>query len=187
MKTLALVKEGKVNTAFRKWTRPSVKEGGTLNTVIGVLRIDGIESIEESQIGEKELLAAGYQDRESFYQEVLNCNAGHLFKIRFHLEGEDPRIALRNSVDFLQGEISEIRERLSRFDKRSKIGPWTGDVLQLIAANPGKRAQDFADQLEVEKGWLKTNIRKLKNLGLAISLETGYKISPRGQVYINNE
>jgi hypothetical protein len=30
----------------------------------------------------------------------------------------------------------------------------------------------------------KANVRKLKRLGLTISLETGYRLSPRGEAYL---
>lgn len=38
--------------------------------------------------------------------------------------------------------------------------------------------------LGVDKEWFKLNVRKLKNLGLTESLETGYRISPRGRALL---
>ena len=35
-----------------------------------------------------------------------------------------------------------------------------------------------------EKEWLKLNIRKLKNLGLTISHNVGYRLSPLGEHFI---
>jgi hypothetical protein len=46
------------------------------------------------------------------------------------------------------------------------------------------RAADLARMLGREKDWLKINIRKLKNLGLTISHETGDEISPLGKVVL---
>lgn len=37
---------------------------------------------------------------------------------------------------------------------------------------------------KTDQAKLKLNIRKLKNLGLTISLGTGYQISPRGKALI---
>jgi hypothetical protein len=42
----------------------------------------------------------------------------------------------------------------------------------------------LALELGREKEWLKGSVRKLKNLGLTISLGTGYRISPRGAAYL---
>lgn len=69
-------------------------------------------------------------------------------------------------------------------DNRSRFGSWTSEVLEIIDTTPGLKAQEIADQLKVDKDWLKVNIRKLKNLGLTISLEVGYKISTRGKCFL---
>ncbi|EMD28707.1 hypothetical protein [Amycolatopsis azurea] len=56
--------------------------------------------------------------------------------------------------------------------------------MRIIAGNPGRRAQELADLLGREKESLKVDIRKLKGLGLTLSLEVGYRISPRGAAYL---
>jgi hypothetical protein len=40
---------------------------------------------------------------------------------------------------------------------------------------------DLATKLSRERMWLKLNIRKLKNMGLTISHDVGYEISPLGR------
>jgi len=51
----------------------------------------------------------------------------------------------------------------------------------LIADLPGRRAQDLSDAVGLEKAAFKIEVRRLKELGLTESLETGYRISPRGK------
>ncbi|SEC56154.1 hypothetical protein SAMN04489729_1871 [Amycolatopsis lurida] len=46
------------------------------------------------------------------------------------------------------------------------------------------RPQKLADPLGHDKDPLKVDIRKLENLGLTLSLEVGYRISPRGAAYL---
>ena len=36
----------------------------------------------------------------------------------------------------------------------------------------------------MERAWFKGNVRKLKALGLTESLEVGYRLSPRGAVFL---
>ena len=55
---------------------------------------------------------------------------------------------------------------------------------ELIAARPAVRAGDLADELGRERLSFKTDVRKLKALGLTESLEVGYRISPRGQAWL---
>ncbi len=80
--------------------------------------------------------------------------------------------------------MGEVLERLQRLDARSSAGPWTVRVLAAIDAQPGVVSRMLAERLGCERGWLKPQVRKLKNLGLTISLETGYELSPRGQVVL---
>ncbi|MHB1137901.1 MAG: hypothetical protein ACYC2O_03025, partial [Microthrixaceae bacterium] len=59
---------------------------------------------------------------------------------------------------------------------------------ELIDAHPRLRAADLAllmaDPQETQA--FKTDVRKLKALGLTESLEVGYRLSPRGEVLLNH-
>ena len=57
-------------------------------------------------------------------------------------------------------------------------------MLQTIAARPGVRAADLAASFGRETQPFKLDVRKLKNLGLTLSLEVGYRLSPRGEAYL---
>ncbi len=72
--------------------------------------------------------------------------------------------------------------RLSRMDSRSSHGPWTIMTLELISTRPGERAPNLAESIGMETKKFKTNVRKLKELGLTESLAVGYRLSPRGEV-----
>jgi hypothetical protein len=58
-------------------------------------------------------------------------------------------------------------------------------VLDAIAAHPATRAPDLAASFGRETAPFKIDVRKLKNLGLTISLTVGYRLSPRGEAYRN--
>ena len=47
------------------------------------------------------------------------------------------------------------------------------------------RAADLAAGFGRETQPFKLDVRKLKNLGLTISLEVGYRLSPRGEAYLS--
>jgi len=57
-------------------------------------------------------------------------------------------------------------------------------VLELIAQRPATRAPDLAASLGRETAPFKTDVRKLKELGLTESLDVGYRLSPRGEAYL---
>jgi hypothetical protein len=77
-----------------------------------------------------------------------------------------------------------LRLRLARLDRASSHGSWTTEVLRAIAERPGVRAADLAASFGRETQPFKLDVRKLKNLGLTLSLEVGYRVSPRGEAYL---
>lgn len=176
---LDAIQSGEVSLAFRRWRRPTVKEGGTLKTPIGVLSIDRVRVVDVAQISDADAAKAGY-DRASLLSNLEVRQDGLIYRIDFHFSGPDPRIALREDDDLSERDIEEISKKLRRLDAASKIGAWTLDILCAIQANPRKAAAHLVEQTGHEKEWLKTHIRKLKNLGLTISHQPGYELSPRG-------
>jgi hypothetical protein len=66
----------------------------------------------------------------------------------------------------------------------ARAGPWTREILRLIADRPGVRAPDLTASLGRETLPFKRDVRKLKELGLTHSLEVGYEISPGGRAYL---
>lgn len=177
------IAEGRITLAFRRWRRPTVKAGGSLQTPIGVLHITSVDVIEERQITSRAAKQAGFDSVDELLQS-LGDREGQLYKITFKRAGADPRIALRESDTLSDDDISEVQSRLARLDAHSKVGPWTIPVLRVIAKFPELRAVDLARRSGYEKEWLKLNIRKLKNLGLTESLEVGYRLSPRGRAFL---
>ncbi len=107
------------------------------------------------------------------------------YRIRFHAAaGPDPRSELAATGALSADEVADLRRRLERLDRASSHGPWTNDVLQVIAARPAVRAADLAAGFGRETQPFKLDVRKLKNLGLTLSLDVGYRLSPRGEAYL---
>jgi hypothetical protein len=180
--TLRRIEAGEVTLAFRRWQRPTVKAGGTLRTRAGVLAIESVEPVDEDAISDADVRRAGAPDRQALLAGLRPD--GTLYRVAFHVEGPDPRIALRERSDLSAGERAAIDARLARLDAASRHGPWTGRVLQLIADNPERRAPDLAAELGRETAPFKADVRKLKELGLTESLMVGYRLSPRGREYL---
>ncbi|MCC9605734.1 hypothetical protein LOC68_21460 [Blastopirellula sp. JC732] len=183
---LEMIADGRVTYAFRRWKRPTVKAGGTLTTSIGVLAIEEVKPVEPEQISGRHAVAAGFDSLAQLKANLATQRDAPLYRIRFRLAGEDPRIALRREDDLSADDLTLLLKKLERYDAASKHGAWTERVLEMIDQNPNTKAGDLAEQLRVEKEWLKTNIRKLKQLGLTESLSPGYQISPRGAALLDH-
>jgi hypothetical protein len=175
--------DGSVTLAFRRWKRPTVKTGGRQTTPAGVLAIDDVREIDEREITDADARRSGFAGREELIDELAG-REGRLYRIAFHLAGEDPRVALRERSDLTAEDLAEIERRLARLDRSSTHGPWTDDVLRLIESRPGVRAGDLADALGRERLPFKADVRKLNALGLTESLEVGYRLSPRGRAWL---
>ena len=174
------IASGRVTVAFRYWSRPSVTARGTLRTPVGILAIDSLAAITPSEISDADALCAGFENREKL-MSALQSSAGRvLYRIDFHIVGDDPRIALRQDAELSNADTTALIERLAHMDRTSKRGPWTDTALSLIAGKEGRTAAEIAQALSVEKPTLKRRIRQLKELGLTESLESGYRLSPRG-------
>ncbi|WP_315822036.1 hypothetical protein [Paraflavitalea speifideaquila] len=143
-----------------------------------------MKEVTESSITDARAKAAGYPNKAALLKDLNSRPAGTIYKIAVNYHAPDPRIALRQQRNISTTDFDTVKAALARLDKYSKTGPWTRRILLAIRDNPGLRAADLAVKTDKEKDWLKINIRKLKEHGLTISLEPGYKLSPRGMQFL---
>ena len=182
--TLDAIAAGEVTIAFRRWTRPTVKQGGTLITRVGVLAIDALEVVDPRAITDDDARRAGHESRDDVLG-MLAGRAGDVYRVSFHVAGEDPRIALRDARRPRCGRRRDAHQA-ARPPRRPAVGgAWTERVLRLIRDHEAVRAGDLADELGMERLAFKADVRKLKALGLTESLGTGYRLSPRGQAWLD--
>lgn len=177
------IRAGTIALAFRRWRRPTVKAGGTLLTAVGQLHIDALDPVTPDQISDDDARRAGYRGREELLIELNRRSEGDLYRIALGRLEADPRVALRERP--ADGpEQADLQNRLRRLDMKAPGGPWTRRTLELIREHPGVRAADLCGLMGQEKEAFKVNVRKLKSLGLTESLETGYRLSPRGEALL---
>ena len=181
---LAGIKTGDVTLAFRKWKKPNVKKGSLLKTAIGQIEVGGIEEVDIASISALEAQMAGFNSLDQLLRLLQKVNEGSIYKIGLAYHSPDPRVELRSKEELTNEEFHQLKNKLERLDQYSKTGAWTREVLESIRQNPKLKAADLAVLLSKEKDWLKINIRKLKNLGLTISHNPGYEISPLGKAFL---
>lgn len=174
------IAEGTISLAFRRWRRPTVRTGGALLTAVGQVHIATVATVAESSITEHDARRAGYSSLAELLQELDRRPEGEIYRIELGGITPDPRTQLREAVPD-DAALESARQRLAQLDRRSPHGPWTRQVLQLLAEHPGVRAEDLAHRMGMEKLPFKANVRKLKALGLTISLASGYRLSARGE------
>lgn len=174
---LTKIISGEITVLFRRWSRPGTKAGGTQMTQAGVIGIDSVEVVRESEIPDADAVAAGYTSKAELI-EHLNYRDDDIYRIGVRFVGEDPRIALRENAELSEVELAEIVAKLDKLDKR---GAWTQTYLEVIESMPATYSGLLANFLGVPKDDFKPLVRKLKALGLTESLDVGYRLSPRGE------
>jgi hypothetical protein len=185
-----LIADGSVTVTFRRWKRRQVVAGHRYRTghrIVGriMIEVDDVRVVDPAKISNADARRAGFADAAELVGQLRGDDDLDVYRIVFHVVDEpDPRSVLAASDALTDADREEIRRRLDRLDRASRIGPWTRAVLEVIAARPATRAADLAAGFGRETLPFKNDVRKLKNLGLTESLEVGYRLSPRGAAYL---
>lgn len=181
----ALIADGSVTLTFRRWRRCQAVAGRRYRTPGGIIEVERVDIVTPSSISDHEARQSGYPSAAAVVADLRGDESSPTYRVQFHAVDEpDPRAELAASDDLTAEDHAEIDRRLDRLDRASTHGPWTRAVLECIAARPATRAPDLAASFGRETQPFKLDVRKLKNLGLTISLERGYRLSPRGEAYL---
>jgi hypothetical protein len=176
------LRNGSIRLVFRRWRRAQVVSGRRYRSPIGLIDVQRVWVVDEP-ISLEDALAAGYASVESLLADMKGPTDAPLYRIELQPSVvPDAREALAHDAVLGEADLNQLRQKLSRLDAARE---WTMSTLEAIEAQPGTRAGDLA----VELGWpellaFKTHVRKLKALGLTLSLEVGYRLAPRGEAYL---
>ncbi|GLZ36829.1 hypothetical protein [Actinokineospora sp. NBRC 105648] len=179
------IQDGSITVLFRRWRAPQAVAGKVYRTAAGRIVVDEVTVVPLARITARDARAAGYRSADEVRADLRGDPMSPVYRLRVHPDhGTDPRDELAGTADLTPADVEAITARLTRLDRASAIGPWTGATLRLIAERPAVRAADLAASVGRETAPFKLDVRKLKNLGLTISLDTGYRLSPRGRAYL---
>jgi hypothetical protein len=178
--------DGSITVTFRRWVRPQALPGRTYRTPVGRIDVTAVDVVEPEAITDLDARASGYPSAEALRADLRGDAARPIYRVRFHAaEDPDPRAVLQQDDDLDDAARADLDRRLDRLDGASRHGPWTRSFLQLIADHPEVRAGDLYGLVGREELQdFKLDVRKLKALGLTISVPRGYRLSPRGEAYL---
>jgi hypothetical protein len=177
--------DGSVTVLVRRWRRPQATAGRVYRTAAGRIAVDEVSVIDPATLTDEDARPAGYDTADALRADLRGTEGDPVYLLRVRpAEGPDPRAELAADDDLSPTDVAELDRRLERLDHASPIGPWTVSILTAIRAEPGRRAGDLAAAAGREMLPYKADVRKLKALGLTISLPVGYRLSPRGEAYL---
>jgi len=179
------IANGSITMVLRRWDAARAKPGGTQRTPVGTIRIDDVTEYPGSyRVTAAQARAAGYPNAASAQAALDRRPARHVYAIAVSYLGPDERPALAADDRLADADIEAIADRLDRWDAAGDGSPWTRQYLEMIAANEAIRAPDLAARVGLDTPRFKRRVRQLKGLALTISLDVGYRLSPRGRAYL---
>ena len=179
------IADGTITLVLRRWDAPRAKTGGTQRTPVGTIRVDAvIERPGGYRVTAAQAIAAGYPSARAAQAELDRRPAGHTYLITVSFMAPDERPALAADDVLTDADVAAITARLDRWD--AVATPWTRDYLTMIGDNEAVRAPDLAARVGLDVPRFKRRVRQLKGLGLTISLDVGYRLSPRGRAYLQS-
>jgi hypothetical protein len=178
------IANGDITLVLRRWDAPRARPGGTQRTVAGTVRIDDVAEHPGSyRVSAAKARAAGYPDAKTAQKELDRRPARHTYLIAVSFLAPDERPQLADDDRLSDADVDAIAARLDRWDAAAET-PWTRHYLEMIGANEAVRAPDLAVRVGLDVPRFKRRVRQLKGLGLTISLDVGYRLSPRGRAYL---
>ncbi len=184
------LRAGSITLTFRAWSRPQAKAGGQYRTAAGVLRVASVDEVEVASITDGDAGRAGFDGRAelvAYLAKKARREIGpgtRVYRVELGYEGPLGDAYRAQEAELSDDEAAEIGARLERLDRYSRRGPWTTRTLELIERRPRVAARLLAEQEGRETRAFKADVRKLKRLGLTLSHDVGYEISPRGRAYL---
>jgi hypothetical protein len=174
------IARGDVTLAFRRWTKPRARAGNRHRTPAGFIEIDTVDLVSLGDVSEEDSRRAGFDSIDEL-RTILGASEAPIYRVSFHrVDVADRRAELAGRSELTGDEVLAIASRLNKMDNSARA-PWTGQTLELIHDHPGRRAGDLASMAGRETLDFKRDVRKLKEMGLTLSLEVGYRLSPRGE------
>jgi hypothetical protein len=150
-----------------------------------MVEVESVDVVDPSSVDAAQAREAGYASVGELLADLGGDPALPVYRIRLRLlDGPDPRDELARAASLTEADVAAITARLARMDRSSSRGPWTGTVLGLIADRPGIVSTVLAEAMGWERQDFKRHVRRLKELGLTLGLEVGYRLSPRGESYL---
>jgi hypothetical protein len=88
---LEAIRAGAIDLQFRRWSRPTVRPGGTLRTPLGLLHIGRIDDLLPAEVTAADAARAGFADLPAFHRWLATMKPGARFqRIEVSWAGDQP-------------------------------------------------------------------------------------------------
>jgi hypothetical protein len=180
------LRSGEITLSFRTWRTPHAKPGGRYRLGRGEeVEVLGVERVRVGALRDADARRAGFADRTQLLEFLRRGaraplgSATEIFRVELRYAGRPPG-KRRPSRAASPAELDSLVAHVDAMERRARE-PWAWRTLETIGRKPRVRAADLARALGRETLPWKVDVRKLKRLGLTLSHEVGYELTPLGR------
>ena len=173
------IRRGEITCSIRIWHRPRVSVGKRYSLLPGAIEVERIQEIGFEALTPVLARRSGFASLVELLKVAKHGAGERVFLIEFRYVDKPSKSASKDNGVPSDAEIKTLLVKLEAMDRRAGRA-WTRDTLAAIDREPGRRAAELAAELQRPRDDFKKDVRKLKALGLTISLEVGYRLSLRG-------
>ncbi|MFC7340328.1 hypothetical protein [Saccharopolyspora griseoalba] len=176
------VAAGEVTEAYRRAPRRPAEPGDRVRTVAGLVGITEVTEVDPGRVSDEQARCAGFNSAAGLRSSLAKHGTGPVFRLRLVPAGpgEPPP---PEPVVLDDGRRRVIEARLARLDADSPRGPWTADLLGRLSAGP-VRAAELAAQHQRPVSRCKSQLWRLRELGLVESVAAGMRLTGLGVAYV---
>lgn len=154
-----------------------------LSSPVGLVDVGEVRAVDLDELTESDAAQAGFRSLRGLWSSLDKHGAGRVYRVELSFAGAEPQ-GQREPVVLGARHRAEIDRTLARWDVSAPRGRWTRGLLELVRERPGARAAELAAIQQRPVGRLKSDVWKLRQLGLAENLEGGLWLSPLGHAYL---
>lgn len=181
------IADGSVTRTVRDWSRPQAKVGGRYTVGGTAIEVTSMRQTSVAELSAEDAERGGFASLEELRTELDRTARAELppehivWVIDFREAGAaEPRPAVAVTPE----AVATARLKLAVMDARAPA-PWTSRFLALIGERPGVVSKVLAGEAGMERLAFKSDVRKLKALGLTNSLEVGYELTALGRAVLD--
>lgn len=177
------VAAGEITEAYLRWPSRLAEPGSRLSTAVGTIGIGAVTRVDPGELTDADARRAGFGSAAGLRSSLDKHGRGEVYRVVLHFEGpaEGP---VPEPVVLGARERERIDRELARLDVSAPRGPWTRQVLAELAARPGVRAAELAAEQNRPVSRCKSDLWRLRELGLVEPHGAGFGLSARGRAFL---
>ncbi|MER6990351.1 hypothetical protein ABT337_10720 [Saccharopolyspora hirsuta] len=177
------VAAGEITEAYLRWPSRLAEPGSQLSTAVGLIGIGAVVRVDPAELTDADARRAGFGSAAGLRSSLDKHGRGEVYRLVLSFDGPAPQV-VSQPVVLGVSERAAIDRELARLDVSAPRGPWTRQVLEVLRRRPGVRAAELAAEQNRPVSRCKSDVWRLRELGLVEPVADGFGLSARGRAFL---